>query len=251
LDADPRARAIAFRHATHARVCDRLEPWAHGTAVFSSRLPGYWDYNVVRLEGPGPGLAAEALMRELEVIQAPLAHRRLEVEDEATGARLRGDFAARGWATERLVWLHRHGPPAGAAEAEEVPFAQTRPLRVEWTRASPWPRDEADVQSFMDLEQVVAELRATRAVVARGDDGTPIGFATFSVAGDAAEIEQAYVTPERRDAGIGGRLVAAAAAAAGTPEVFIVADDEGESKRLYRRLGFEPVWFKFDFTRRP
>jgi GNAT superfamily N-acetyltransferase len=251
LDADPRARAIAYRHATQERVCDRLEPWEHGTAVWSSRLPGYWDYNVVRLEGPDPGLDAEALIRALEAIQGSLAHRRLEVEDEAAGGRLRPGFAARGWATERLVWLHRRGAPEGAEPADEVPFAETRPLRVEWTRAAPWPRHEADVQRFMDLEQTVAELRDTRAVVARGPDGRPIGFATFSVAGDAAEIEQAYVTPERRDGGIGGRLVAAAALASGAPEVFIVADDEGDSKRLYRRLGFEPVWFKYDFTRRP
>jgi ribosomal protein S18 acetylase RimI-like enzyme len=251
LDADPRARAIAYRHATHARVCDRVEPWAHGTAVFSSRLPAYWDYNVARLEGPDPGVDADALIRELDAIQAPLAHRRVEVEDEPTGARLRSDFAARGWATERLVWLHRRGAPEGAAAAEEVPFAQTRPLRAEWSRGSPWGRTEADVQGFMELEQVVAGLRGTRAVVARGAGGEPIGFATFSVAGDAAEIEQAYVTPAERDGGVGGRLVAAAAAASGAPEVFIVADDEGDSKRLYRRLGFEPVWFKYDFTRRP
>jgi hypothetical protein len=46
-------------------------------------------------------------------------------------------------------------------------------------------------------------------------------------------------------------LVAAAARAAGAEETLILADDEGEAKRLYLRLGFEPVWIEHVFTRRP
>jgi hypothetical protein len=45
--------------------------------------------------------------------------------------------------------------------------------------------------------------------------------------------------------------VAAAARAAGATEAFIVADDEGDPKRLYQRLGFRPVWIQHEFTRRP
>ena len=45
--------------------------------------------------------------------------------------------------------------------------------------------------------------------------------------------------------------MSAAVAAAGVPATFIVADDEGDPKRLYRRLGFEPVWIQHQFTRRP
>jgi GNAT superfamily N-acetyltransferase len=60
-----------------------------------------------------------------------------------------------------------------------------------------------------------------------------------------------YVAPELRGHRTGGALVAAAARAAGAPETFIVADDEGDPKRLYRRLGFRPVWIQYEFTRRP
>jgi hypothetical protein len=44
--------------------------------------------------------------------------------------------------------------------------------------------------------------------------------------------------------------VAAARTAAGTA-TFIIADDEGDSKRLYARLGFATVWLQHVFTRRP
>ena len=57
--------------------------------------------------------------------------------------------------------------------------------------------------------------------------------------------------PALRGRGIGGALVAAAARAGGASETFIVADDEGDPKRLYQRLGFRPVWIQYEFTRRP
>jgi hypothetical protein len=45
--------------------------------------------------------------------------------------------------------------------------------------------------------------------------------------------------------------VAAAVRAAGASETFIIADDEGDSKRLYERLGFAPVWIQHVFLTRP
>ena len=60
-----------------------------------------------------------------------------------------------------------------------------------------------------------------------------------------------YVTESERGRGTGGALVTAATRAAGAQETFIVADDDGDSKRLYERLGFEQVWIQHVFTRRP
>ena len=48
-----------------------------------------------------------------------------------------------------------------------------------------------------------------------------------------------------------GSLVTAAARAAGGAATWIIADDEGDSKRLYQRLGFREVWIQHVFTRRP
>ena len=82
-------RAIAWRHGYHAAVCGRIEPWRHGTLARADDLPTYYDYNLVRVEHGDPGLDAEALAAAAEPSLADLGHRRIEVEDDAAGARLR------------------------------------------------------------------------------------------------------------------------------------------------------------------
>jgi ribosomal protein S18 acetylase RimI-like enzyme len=214
-------------------------------------MPDWWDYNSVRVEGPDPGLGAEALIGLADERLDGLAHRQIEVEDQAAGERLRPAFEARGWSTERLSWLERSGPPPDGEDFEEVAFAATRDLRVEWMRSLPWMNDEAAIARFVDHEDVVAGVRGTRTLVARADDGTAVGYVSFGAQDDAAEVEQAYVTPDLRGAGLGGALVNAAVRAAGATDTFIIADDEGDSKRLYERLGFAPVWIQHVFLRRP
>jgi ribosomal protein S18 acetylase RimI-like enzyme len=252
-----RDRAIAWRHAQHAAVCDRLVPWAHGTAVFASDVPGFYAYNAVRVEGPDPGLSVEALAAASDDLLAGLAHRQLEVEDEAAGVRLRPAFGALGWDTERLVWMELTGaparPPGGAAPVEigEVPFARTRPLREAWFTGSGWTPTPEAARAFMALEERVGARTGQRALLAWGPAGEPIGYVAFSHRGRTADVDQAYVDPDHRGAGVGGALITAAVAAAGADSTFIVADDEEEAKRLYARLGFAPVWIQHQFTRRP
>jgi GNAT superfamily N-acetyltransferase len=60
-----------------------------------------------------------------------------------------------------------------------------------------------------------------------------------------------FCLPERRNGGMGGALVAAAletAHAEGARHALIEADDDGDSKRLYERLGFRTVWVRHSFT---
>jgi ribosomal protein S18 acetylase RimI-like enzyme len=246
-------RAIAYRHAHQAAICDRSVPWAHGTAVFAGDLAAFYDYNEVRLEGSDLGIALDALVTEADRLQAGLGHRRLSVEDVAAGEHLRPGFEALGWKAERLVWMELAGPAHGtpvAVEITDVPIERTRPLRETWFVASGWMTTPEAARRFMVLEERVAAHTGSRALMAWGAAGEAIGYLTFSVAAGTAEIEQAYVDPQRRGGGIGGALVSAAVAAAGTPTTFIVADDEEDAKRLYERLGFAPVWIQHQFTLR-
>ena len=247
-----RERAVAWRHAYHAVVCGVVEPWVHGTVVGAPDLPTYYDYDLVRIEGGDPGLGAEALAAAAEPALEGLGHRRLEIEDTAAGERLLEDFARLGWVTERLAYLHRElpGPPVRAPEGAELqmePFEATRPLRREWQGESIW----GDPPAFVMVEEAVAARRGTKAVTARLD-GELSAFAAFSAAGGAAEIETVFCRPERRGEGLGGALVARAleeAAASGAREAFIEADDDGDAKRLYERLGFRTVWRRCSFTK--
>jgi ribosomal protein S18 acetylase RimI-like enzyme len=250
-DGEARERAIAWRHADHVRICDVIEATEHGTAVRATTLPTFWVYNSLRVEGPDTGASADALVHAADVLQGDLAHRHVEVEDEGAGARLRPGFEALGWAAERLAWMLLEGAPPEGPDLEEAPFAATRDLRLEWGATFPWATTREAAVRFAAHEDTVAALRGSRAIVARDDGGTPVGFATFSAHRGAAEIEQAYVTPSQRGHGTGGALVSAAARRAGAAETWIVADDDGDSKRLYERLGFRTVWLQHVFTRRP
>ena len=250
----PRERATEWRHGYHAAVCSRVEPWAHGTLVRAPDVPTYYDYNLVRLEGPDPGLDAEALAAAAEPVLAGLAHRRIEVEDLAAGERLRPGFEAMGWVTERLAFLHRPLPgpevpvPPGA-ELRVDAFEASRPLRHAWQGESIW----GDPPDFVLIEESVAARHGTRSVIG-SVAGEPAGFAAFSTAGDAVEVELVFCLPERRGGGLGGSLVARALAeaeAGGARQALIEADDEGHAKRLYERLGFRTVWRRLSFTRKP
>jgi GNAT superfamily N-acetyltransferase len=136
-------------------------------------------------------------------------------------------------------------------ELGEVPFARTRPLREAWFGTSTLAGSPAARSHFLGVEERVATRRGTRAIAAWGASGDPLGFVAFSVLGDAAEVEQVYVVPRRRGHGTGAALVRAAVAAGGAPATWIVADDEGDAKRLYERLGFATAWIQHVFTRAP
>jgi GNAT superfamily N-acetyltransferase len=249
------ARAIAYHHASHAAVCDRVEPWEHGTVVFATRHPTFRIYNVVRVEDGAEGLEATTLAAAADRLQAGLTHRAVEVEDEAAGVRLRAGFDALGWETERDVWMELEGPArdgGGVAplEVAEVPFPRVRALRAAWWSEEPGAEDDGGEAFFDEIDQVAAR-RGARALMAFDGAGEPAGYVTFAMAGDAASVDEAYVVPRHRGAGVGGALVACAVAAAAAARTWIVADDEGAPKRLYARLGFEPVWRQHSFVRMP
>jgi GNAT superfamily N-acetyltransferase len=247
-----REHAIAWRHGSHARVCDRLERWEHGTVVRATDLPTYYDYNLARVEGPDPRLGAGELAAAAEPALAGLGHRRVEVDDEAAGTRLRDGFARMGWTTERFAFLQRElpGPPVAVPSGTELRvegFEASRSLRTAWQTESIWN----ETPEFAFVEEAVGRRRGTRATVGYSG-GEPIGFAAFSATGNAVEVELVFCLPERRNGGLGGALVAhalAVAEAGGAREAFIETDDDGASKRLYERLGFRTVWRRHSFTK--
>ena len=193
-------------------------------------------------------LDAGALAAAAEDLQGGLRHRKLEVEDEALGARLRPEFAAAGWGTERLALMHRSGaPPAPPAGPVEAPYAATRDLRVEWYTGDDVASAE-DKRQFAAVQEPIAARRGLRAFVL-GDP--PIAYVTLAQVGDAVEIDQLYVTPSQRGRGLGSTLVAAGLAGGGTSAAWIEADDEDRPRELYERLGFVTAWVRHAFVRYP
>lgn len=230
-------------------MCDVLEPWEHGTIVRASAFPSYYDLNVVRVESD-PRMTSAELIAFADEALAPLAHRRIDFEDSAAAEPLRPGFHARGWLSERLVWmLHDATPrPGPHIPVEEVPYEAVHGLRIAWHREDFPTLDPSD---YLGQARTVAERLGSR-VLAVLERGEPIAFAQVDRIGRAAEVAQVFVRADRRGRGIGTAVTRAAiAAAADADEVWIVADDEGRPKQLYKRLGFRPAWTATEFVRLP
>ena len=211
----------------------------HGSVLQTPSSPGYWDLNCVRVETSG--VDAETMEAAADTWLAGFRHRKLYVNDEATGAAARPYFEARGWETARDVMLLRTGPPPAPEREhaiEEVEIAGTRALRREWYGPS-------EAQHVIDAEPYAAR-RGMRAFLAPGK-----GFAWLVVGEDAMELDQLYVTEAARGEGLGQALIAAALTAGGRDRAWVVADEEGLAKALYERNGFAAAWRFYGFTRKP
>ena len=226
-----------------------LEPWAHGTVVRATRYPDYFDFNVVRVEGD-PAMGVEALIAFADEALAGLAHRRVDFEIAGAAEPLRAGFEAKGWHTERLVWMrHEASPPPGPdIPVEQVAYEAVQELRTAWHRED-FP--EHALGDYLTGAREVA-LRRGAQVLAVSKDGAPVAFAQLERHGQSAEIAQVYVLPDHRGSGLGTAMTCAAIEAAGDVEdLWIVADDEGRPKELYARLGFRSAWTTAEFLRLP
>jgi GNAT superfamily N-acetyltransferase len=220
--------------------------------VRATFIPGFWDFNLVRVDVADPGIGARPIAAVADDWLGGLDHRRIEVEDEALGTRLRPEFQEIGYSVERLLWMVREEPPPealGDVRVEEVDFDAARPLHEAWLVEEGIGLDTA----FLDEEQRLAARRGMR-VLAVIEDGAPAAYLRIVLDGEQAEIDDVYCTPARRGSGLGSALLREAlrrVTDGGARRVFIGADDDGRPKRLYARLGFRPAWVQHVFTRRP
>jgi len=175
---------------------------------------------------------------------ADFRHRKLDVEDEATGAAAQRYFAAAGWLADRHAMMRREGPARAHADVEEVPLAATRALDIEWV--SEYDHDIEAVERFAAQREPVLARRGMRAFAI-----PDVGFTLLAMGEEAVEIDALYVTPSARGQGAGTRLLETALAAGGHDVAWIVAADEGGARELYERLGFVTVWRPHSFVRRP
>ncbi len=248
---DLAARARAFHRELQAAVCDVFEPWEFGTVVRATRFPSYFDFNVVRVE-EDPGMGVDALVAFADEALAGLPHRRIDFERTDVAEPLRAGFKARGWESERLVWMRHEaaGPagPPGEIALEEVPYEAVHGLRVAWLA-----EDFPDLQPgsyFAEAHEVSRFLGAR--VFAVLEAGDPVAYAQLDYIGRSAEVAQVYVRADRRGRGLGTAVTRAAMDAVGdADELWIVGDDEGRPKNLYARLGFRPAWTAVELLRLP
>jgi ribosomal protein S18 acetylase RimI-like enzyme len=249
VESERAERARSWHHRRQALVCDRAEPWAHGTVLQATRFPDYWDFNVVRVEDE-PGLSVAELVAVADEALAAFVHRRVDFDLVAAGEERRGGFEALGWRALRLLHMrHEAQPPPGPKVAvEDVAYGEVDHLRRRWHEED-FPGQ--DPGRYHEQARAVAVARGARVLAARRNREA-IAFAQLEQVGEGAEIALVYVDPDHRGKGLGTALTRAAIAAAGpVADLWISADDEDRPKRLYERLGFRSAWTSMELTRLP
>ena len=239
-------RAFELMDALDERTAERLEPTRYGPVVVHERLHHVHDLNFLRADDAGEA-TAEELAAEADRVQGAfgIGHRRVNLRDAETAARLEHRFTALGWEPQRFVLmaLRREPDKPAAVEVLEVDEPTLRPLWAEATRRFPHGKDEEVVQQILEHRRLVAEALPTRyfAVEAAGE---LVAHAELYSLGGVGQVENVVTLDEYRNRGFARALVLRAAAASretGNDLTFLVADADGWPQQLYEKLGFETV----------
>jgi GNAT superfamily N-acetyltransferase len=248
-----RERALQFLAlADHGGT--REEPFAYGTAMFDERLPRRWDSNYLLVERLFDDVGAAELAAEAERLQgaAGLRHRKLEVRDEAAGARLEPEFRQLGWTVNRHVLMALRGEPdrpANTTIVREVDADALREPRAQQLRSYAWAEDDDVLAQLHEAKELFAKRVETR-FFAVLEDGRPVSWTDLYLSGDTAQIEDLGTLEPYRGRGYARALVLHAAGEArrtGAELVFLVADDEDWPKELYGKLGFDELGRVYEF----
>jgi ribosomal protein S18 acetylase RimI-like enzyme len=232
----------------------REEPFAHGTAVFDDRVPRRWDSNFLLVERLPDGVGAAELAAEAERIQgaAGLSHRKLELRDEAAGARLEPEFRRLGWTVNRHVLMALRREPDRTVDTSivaEVDVEALREPRTEQLRSYDWAEDDEVLAQLHEAKELFARRIETRFFGVR-DRGRVVSWSDLYLDGDTAQIEDVGTLESHRGRGYARAVVQRAAdeaRAAGAELVFLVADDEDWPKELYRKLGYDELGRVYEF----
>ncbi|HZQ66737.1 MAG TPA: GNAT family N-acetyltransferase [Gaiellaceae bacterium] len=250
-----RDRAIAFMRSHERALADQVVALAWGEAFLTPSLPRVHDGSFVRVDTLPAGVGVPELAREAEQLLGGLriSHRRVNVDDEATAARLSAPFVGAGWEHEQfLVMARRREPdrPAGV-HAEEIDPARLRPMDEASIRN--WGADDdlvAQILARADRLRRVIDVRAFAVLVG----GAPVSRAyLYRDPGNPAiaQVEEVGTLAAHRDRGYARAAVTAAAeAATDAGLVFLVTSAADWPQHLYRRLGFDTVGTEDRFLRR-
>lgn len=254
---DDARRIRVFAWELELRCATRTEPTAFGTAFLNDSFPRRHDSNFVWVERPPDGVDADSLAADADRVlgEHGLAHRKIHVDDDDHGQRLAMGFLDLGWSAEHLVtmtWV-REPEPRPPVPVREVGFAQARPLLEEVLRREPYGGDDEVVRELAEFRGVLERAVGATFFVAQVEGGLG-SVCELYVDGGVAQVESVDTLEEFRGRGLASAVVLAAASTArrrGADLVFLRADDRDWPKDLYRRLGYEPSSYSWEFTRSP
>jgi ribosomal protein S18 acetylase RimI-like enzyme len=234
-----------------------VEPFEFGTAYFNSDYPLSYAHNFLEVENAPSSISARRLADVADRIQgrAGLDHRALWVRDDELGNRLNGEFDALGWGSREhlLVMVVGRAPDrvVDTTMVEQIDYETIRPVIMEMTRREPWADSEETVAMLVDRRRLTAGATNLRHFGVRAD-GRIVSTTDLYSDGRTAQIEDVGTLEEFRGRGYARAVVTKALEVAkdeGHDVIWLVADDDGWPKELYRKLGFDPLDRYWEFTR--
>jgi GNAT superfamily N-acetyltransferase len=223
-----------------------------GAGVLTPELPRRHDSNYLLLDRAVN--AYEAIGEADRILGgAALAHRVILTFDDQLAWRLMPEFQALGWLFNRHVLMVQRRRPEKRADlsiVREVDESALRPGRMRAILAQPWGTPEL-AQQLLDSKMLVAKRAQTRFFAVEVNDEI-VAWSDLYVAQGVGQVEDVATEPEHRGKGYATAVVLHAvdeARLAGADLVFLVADDHDWPKKLYARLGFDPIGRIYKFIR--
>jgi GNAT superfamily N-acetyltransferase len=250
---DGLAAVLRFIRGTYELLPSDVRSIEEGWVVRSARSPAVWMLNHVRLTSEVTYERAVELSRE-HLSDAGFDH--LHVEHQAAGAALVERFRSEGWDVDVDVNSVLTGEPDRLVDTTvviEPGEDEALALMERWMAEDETLKlTREELKQLMDVNRLTWRARNARRLGIRGADGGLAAITMLFSGGRTAQVEDVYVIPEARGRGYGRALVTRATELAregGYELTFILADDNGWPKQLYRKLGFEPAGRSWVFHR--
>jgi ribosomal protein S18 acetylase RimI-like enzyme len=250
-----RERVVGFIRELGRRAARREEPFPFGVAHFHDELPRVWSRNYLLAEKNLEGATAPLLAAEANRLLggAGLAHRKVEVNDEAAGARLEPDFKSLGWDVHCDVLMVARGEPDRPIDTSIVEEVSADEMDGVWRvgiTAEPYGGEEV-VRQLVANKRVLMGAVDTRFFAARVD-GMMASYCDLYSDGTIGQIEAVGTLEEFRNRGLARATVSHALQAsreAGNELTFLMALRDDWPKELYRKLGFDEIGRVYEFVR--
>jgi ribosomal protein S18 acetylase RimI-like enzyme len=250
-------RCVDFLRNFSLRVAELTRRGRLGQAVLNDRLARVWSLNYVLANRElGEDVTAGELAEEADHLLGAvgLEHRKIEVLEGPTAARLEPGFRALGWHVERdVVMTHRRRPDreSDISTVEELEASELEEVWAEGTRSGPYGADEDVVQQLVQQKHVLAAAGA-RFFAARVD-GQIASHCDLYSDGRTGQIEAVMTLEAFRNRGLARAVVMKAleeSRAAGNDLTFLLADYDDWPRHLYVKLGFDEVGSVYEFLLR-
>jgi ribosomal protein S18 acetylase RimI-like enzyme len=228
----------------------RIETRPWGAVVTDPRFPLIWDVNYARVETDDARLGLEEIRASLDpaLERAGAVHRHIVVFHPET---LTGLIAGASAGGARLTWdlvmtLDDEPPEAARAgidveEVTDVDEAFLRTVRRSLTEFD--VTDPAAADQLMRIEREVM-LPAGKRWFRVGEPGGEAALGSLLQIDDVGLVDHIVTMPFARGRGYAEavtRRIAHEAFALGTRTLVLLTEPNGNARRIYERIGFEPV----------